>query len=240
MLNEIALAEEIPTSHNAVMKVRSMKRAICQQCLRPLSSCICQWIAPCQNQTEVIVLQHPLEVANAKGSARLLHLSLQRSQLFIGEQFDQQHWSQLLTAPSEFTGLPMQTVLLYPDTADNAADDLQLAPPPAFVLEASGIQPSQIRLIVLDATWRKSRKMLYRNPVLQGLPRFSLSDMPASHYRIRKAHKADQLSTLEATVYALMRLEKTENTYHKLLNAFDGFVEQQLARIPITSNASAD
>ena len=34
--------------------------------------------------------------------------------------------------------------------------------------------PSRLRLIVLDGTWRKSRKMLYRNPLLQQLPRLSL------------------------------------------------------------------
>ena len=179
------------------------------------------------------MLQHPLEVSNAKGSARLLHLSLQHSQLLIGEQFDEQQLLQLIGKPSYLPEMvPVHTVLLYPDTTENDAQDIQTLPAPKFVLETSGVQASQIRLIVLDATWRKSRKMLYRNPVLQGLPRFSLADIPASHYRIRKAHKADQLSTLEATIYALMRLENAEDEYLRLLDAFDGFVGQQLAHIP--------
>lgn len=87
--------------------------------------------------------------------------------------------------------------------------------------------------MIIDATWRKSRKMLYLNPLLQTLPRLSLEQMPASHYRIRKAHKPDQLSSLEACAYALMRLENDEHKYRCLLQAFDGFVDQQLGSIPV-------
>ena len=50
-----------------------LKRLICPVCLRPQSTCICQWIMPPAHQVEVVLLQHPLEVNNAKGSARLLH-----------------------------------------------------------------------------------------------------------------------------------------------------------------------
>ena len=88
--------------------------------------------------------------------------------------------------------------------------------------------PSRLRLIVLDGSWRTSRKMLYRNPQLQQLPRLSLQDMPASHYLIRKAHRPDQLSTLEATCAALMQLESSAEQFQPLLTAFDGFVAQQL------------
>ena len=34
--------------------------------------------------------------------------------------------------------------------------------------------------------------MLYLNPALQALPRFTLRAMPPSHYTIRKAHAPDQ------------------------------------------------
>ncbi len=49
------------------------KRARCPACLRAASSCICRWIAPVAHAVDVLILQHPLEVHNAKGSARLLH-----------------------------------------------------------------------------------------------------------------------------------------------------------------------
>ena len=52
--------------------------------------------------------------------------------------------------------------------------------------------------------------------------------MPASHYLIRKAHRPDQLSTLEATCAALAQLEGSAEQFQPLLTAFDGFVAQQL------------
>jgi DTW domain-containing protein YfiP len=110
-------------------------------------------------------------------------------------------------------------VLLYP-----ATDDLA----PALDADLMA-QPDRLRLVVLDATWRKSRKMLYVNPELQGLPRLALHDVPASAYRIRKAHAPHQLSTLEAAALALAQLEGDADAYRPLLQAFDGFVQQQAA-----------
>lgn len=201
------------------------KRLACTTCLRPQSACICQWITPMAHAVEVLILQHPLEVDNAKGSARLLHLSLPRSRLVAGEVFDLQT---LLTAPFEpgaGAGSPKQTILLYPDTPQDKA--LGMPAPPALA-PALLRDPSQLRLIVLDGTWRKSRKMLYLNPLLQKLPRLALQNMPASHYLIRKSHKPDQLSTLEATCAALVQLEGRVEQFQLLLTAFDGFVAQQL------------
>jgi DTW domain-containing protein YfiP len=71
--------------------------------------------------------------------------------------------------------------------------------------------------------------MLYLNPLLHALPRLALRDLPASSYRIRKAHQPDQLSTLEATCAALSQLEGDAERLAPLLRAFDGFVAQQWA-----------
>ena len=115
----------------------------------------------------------------------------------------------------------IQPLLLYPSTSE----DGNIAIPPVFMQPADNLAV-QYRLVVLDGTWRKSRKMLYLNPLLQQLPRLPLSDPSASHYRIRKAHKPDQLSTYEATCYALMQLENETEKYLPLVTAFDGFVDQ--------------
>jgi DTW domain-containing protein YfiP len=179
---------------------------------------------------EVLILQHPLEVAQAKGSARLLHLSLHKSYLVTGEVFEAPTLQALLTAPFEPQSddtQPRQTLLLYPDTP--LESDLPLVSPP--LLEARHLDhPSKLRLVVLDGTWRKSRKMLYLNPLLQQLPRLALRDLAPSHYLIRKAHRPDQRSTLEATCAALAQLEGDNGQFAPLLDAFDGFVAQQANR----------
>jgi DTW domain-containing protein YfiP len=197
------------------------QRPICLTCLRPLSACLCRWITPIFPEIEVVVLQHPLEVSNAKGSARLLHLSLAGSRMVTGEAFVEDELQGLLHGAQG--ARQRQPVLLFPETLEEKS--LGLAAPPA--LDHSLLADSQgIRLIVLDGTWRKSRKMLYLNPLLQSLPRLALSDMAPSRYRIRKAHKPDQLSTLEACCHGLMQLESAPHKYAALLDAFNGFVEQ--------------
>lgn len=155
-----------------------------------------------------------MEVDHAKNTARLLHLSLPGSRMLVGEEFDE---ARLREAMAE----PKYTVLLYPpDVYEGHA-----MPAP---LDAEQLRdPAKVRLVVLDGTWRKSRKMLHQSPLLQGLPRLSLEDAPPSGYAIRKAHKPGQLSTLEATCAALAQLEGDPQKYQPLLKAFDGFVAQQ-------------
>lgn len=183
------------------------RRALCTQCGRPLTACLCRWVRTCDNKVPVLILQHPLEVTQAKGSARLLTLSLARNTVLVGEQFDPAVLEALLSR---------HCALLYPGA-------------PGEPLPTGPLDPPE-QLVVLDSTWRKSRKMLYLNPALQALPRVVLHDPPSSRYRIRKAHGPQQLSTLEATCRALQQLERRAQPYDELLAAFDGWVADQSAR----------
>ena len=204
------------------------RRLACPACLRPQSACICRWVTPVTQAVEVLILQHPLEVDNPKGSARLLHLSLPRSRLVTGEVFD------LPALLADLPGSAKLNLLLYPETPQNQPPGItprQLAP---------GVpnDPARLRLVVLDGTWRKSRKMLYNNPLLLQLPRLALEDVGVSHYLIRKAHRPDQLSTLEATCAALAQLNGGAAPLQPLLAAFDGFVAQQMGYRSLRSTGS--
>ncbi|HZW20304.1 tRNA-uridine aminocarboxypropyltransferase [Noviherbaspirillum sp.] len=200
------------------------KRLVCARCIRPQRTCICHWCTPTAHAVEVLILQHPLEVDHAKGSARLLNLSLPNSRLLVGEAFDDHELQALLHSPFTPGAHRKHAILLYPDTPEGTG-----MAQPAVPADVPWAEPEKLRLVVLDATWRKSRKMLYANPPLQSLPRLALRDAPPSQYLIRKAHGMHQLSTLEATCYALMQLERDRNKYAPLLNAFNGFVAQQLS-----------
>ena len=194
-------------------------RPTCPRCLRPLATCICRFATPTPTACEVLILQHPLEQHHAKNSARLLHLSLPGSRLGVGEAFDDVALQALM--PDD-----KYTVLLYPPT--DYADHTAAAP-----LNAARLGDLQkARLVVLDATWRKSRKMLHQSPALQRLPRLALDEVPTGRYAIRKAHAPGQLSTLEATCAALAQLEGNAARWQPLLAAFDGFVAQQQGLVP--------
>lgn len=197
----------------------STRRAQCGRCLRPARACICHWIQPTPNEVDVLILQHPQEVGQAKGSAKLLQLSLAHCEMLAGETLDSQWLHDCLHRPTR-DGRAAVPVLLYPDTPS--------APAPHNTAMAS-TPLAALRLVVMDGTWRKSLKMLHLNPALQRLPRLALRETGPSRYLIRKAHKPDQLSTLEATCAALAQLEGHADRYAPLLTAFDEMVRAQLA-----------
>ncbi|WP_311222423.1 MULTISPECIES: tRNA-uridine aminocarboxypropyltransferase [unclassified Acidovorax] len=214
----------------------STRRLRCVACLRPGATCLCDVAAPVAHQAEVLILQHPLESSHAKGTARLLHLCLPRSRLEVGEVFDVESLQRWLAAPWDGAALDtppdigQRTVLLYPPSPPDPALPL-IAPPPLPPAWLAG-DPAALRLVVLDGTWRKSRKMLYLNPLLQQLPRLLLPDLPAPRYRIRRAHAPHQLSTLEATCTALAHVEGSADRYAPVLDALEVFMARQSARVP--------
>jgi DTW domain-containing protein YfiP len=215
-------------AHHLPVAQDQAHRPVCAQCLRPQRTCICHWITPTAHQVEVVVLQHPLEVHQAKGTGRLLHLSLPHSVLVVGETFDDATLHAYIRGPLHgcyALQTPLNTLLLYPESESGPQRSTAAASATTAALQ--GADPSRLRLIVLDATWRKSRKMLHTNPLLQALPRLELQDLAPSQYSIRKAHQLDQRSTLEASCAALAQLEGNTERYAPLLQAFEGFVAQQ-------------
>jgi DTW domain-containing protein YfiP len=156
--------------------------------------------APLAVRTELVVLQHPAEAGHAKNTAAFLTLGLRpAARLLRGEVFDP-----VLAGPA--------TALLYPGGARSAVD------------------PASIdRLILLDGSWRQSRRLLAANPWLAALPRLPLPPQP-SRYAIRRAHRPGQLSTLEAGLHALAQLEGSPDRFAPLWAAFDEFVRTSLSR----------
>lgn len=193
------------------------RRATCSQCLRPQRTCLCYAVKACATVNQVLILQHPEEASHAKNTARLAHLCLPNSRLLLGEQFDADKLAKALIEP--WQGAPAHPRLLYPS---RNAKTVQAAAPPG----------QAIRLVVIDATWRKSRKMLYLNPCLAALPRYALAGDVSSQYAIRKAHHANQLSTLEAIAHALSEIESEPTLLTPLWTAFDALLIQNRNFLP--------
>lgn len=185
------------------------KRSLCPHCLKPQARCLCDYIVPTANTIFSLILQHPNEAGHPKNTGELLHRSLRNSELQVGENF----------TPASLDAYLDNAILLYPSETE---EDLEKQTPPE--------EPNT--LIILDATWRKSRKMLHLNPQLARLPRVSLTDEKESAYRIRSAKHQHQLSTLEASCYALQQLEQNPDRYQPLLDAFAQYMDKLVSFDP--------
>ncbi|MEX1197618.1 MAG: tRNA-uridine aminocarboxypropyltransferase [Pseudohongiellaceae bacterium] len=174
-------------------------RRHCPRCRRPEVVCYCSLIRPVDNRWPVHILQHPRESGHAVGTARIAALSLTRCGLDILQQ--------------SFSPSPGD-VLVYPGADARPLEEL------------TGESPH--RLLFLDASWRKSRRMLHEQPALAALPRYCLTDAPPSRYRIRREPERGFLSTVEAVVLALETLEREPGRYHSLLQVMDWMIDQQI------------
>ena len=195
----------------------------CPRCLRAACICACVQLpgVPVACAVELLILQHPREQREPKGTARLLHLAVAGSRLLVGERWPR--------PPDEGREGPLRReLLLYPPTPDAPG----LATPPA--LDAAWLQsPHLLRLVVVDGTWRKSLRMLHESAWLQSLPRCSLAAPPASRYAaIRRARGLQQRSTFEAAVLGLQTLVADPQALSPLWPVFDAFVQSQARRVP--------
>ncbi|QXH45577.1 DTW domain-containing protein [Pseudomonas xanthosomatis] len=189
-----------------------MPRPRCERCQRPLAHCLCPLIPSLASRTRVVLLQHPSETSHALNTARLAALGLRNAELRVGEVFDD--LQALLATPG------YRPALLFP------GDEAEVLQPYA----QSDDLP--LMLIVPDGTWRKARKMLYLNPLLDALPRVTLGQVTPSRYRLRKAPEPGALSTIEAVVQGLNVLE-APGSFDELLRPFEALIEGQIGAMGV-------
>lgn len=191
-----------------------MARRLCAQCQRPICACICAFISKTYNKTPVLVLQHPSEVKQSKGTVALLQRSLHSCRVLIGEDFSDN--DELIDLLAQNQGL-----LLYPG---EQAQDLLLSVHQCDEEDSQSIERKPPLLIILDGTWKKAYRMYRLSKNLHSLTQVCLPDVIANKgkYLIRKVAKKNALSSLEATCYALALLEgelATSFTDNKVLEA---------------------
>jgi len=190
-----------------------MSRAFCYQCHRARVACLCGRIEKQPNDIRIIVLQHPDEVNNSKGTGIIAELGLQKYQKWVSEDFSQH--KELISFIAENAA---NTAILYPL---QDADELREG---SAIFELSNIE----NLIVIDATWRKAKKIWELQPLLAKLQCLSLTNAQVSNYRIRKVPKDGYLSSIESVVFALRALEGRRQAYQPLLDLFTEMVDYQI------------
>ena len=189
-----------------------MARAACARCGMHPNTCACDECERVDNSQRVVVLQHPSEVSHSKGTVRVLRQCLARIDVLVGEDqtsFARQGLEGLLSKT--------RTGLLFPSADSQPVE--------------GGATSDIHQWLVLDGTWRKAAKILHLNPQLTQLPCFHFADPPVSQYRIRKAPRAGQLSTLEAVAH-LLTLTEPDTDIAPLLNAQEALVRKRLAFVP--------
>jgi DTW domain-containing protein len=162
----------------------------CQRCLLLSAFCICEVIGPAApSQPEVLIVRHHWEAFKSTGTARLAGLALSNLRIvdMVAEHPE-----------------PVREVL-------RSLTDAWLLYPGGSPAER-GVARRPQTLVVLDGTWRQTRKMLRRLPELSRLPRFSLAPPPSGEARprLREAPSADARSTLESIADALAELDSPE------------------------------
>ncbi|PKH06874.1 tRNA-uridine aminocarboxypropyltransferase [Moritella sp. Urea-trap-13] len=202
------------------------KRKKCTVCDKALAACICQHITKIDSVIELIILQHPGEVKNAIGTARILNLSLPQCQIIVGENFtDNAQLNDILNDPTR------QCFLLYPSedsiAAENLADKVNRS------MENEGLDANINRtFILLDGTWRKAFKMYQSSINLHTLSAVRLNAEQQSQYTIRQTSIEGGLSTVEAGFLLLATLEQDKEKYQPLLTAFEYMINFQIAQMP--------
>ncbi|MCP4986622.1 MAG: DTW domain-containing protein [Colwellia sp.] len=216
-----------------------MSRILCSNCHRPERGCICSFITEIDNNIHIVVLQHPSEVSQTKGTIALLAKSFRSCQVLIGEDFSQDEC--FLQVMEQY-----RPVLLYPgDQAkiltDGGVSQLSETLPD---LNKSEEKDKPLCLVVLDGTWKKAYRMYMVSSNLHQLMQVCLPDELANsgQYHIRKVAKKNALSSLEASCYALALLEEGSDTfnislenagkYQPLLDKFQQFNQFQLSFRP--------
>lgn len=181
-----------------------LNREYCPFCSKPKKVCICQWLTKIDNEHHITVLRHTSEKKHALNTAGILSKCLTNLTLMDGETFN----------PSIFSS-PSDTYLVYPGEHSCSIEELKFSPVTSFIL--------------LDGSWKKTNKILFKNNWLEKFPRVRLPVKP-SRYFLRK-QKKQGFSTLEAACELLSFLEQDCYKYQPVLNCLDKFMQLQAGYI---------
>lgn len=158
----------------------------CPRCWIRVAFCICPEVPQVATRTEIILVRHEREAWKSTGTARVALQALTHARLLeYGE--DGSATDDALRAMGEGSHV------LFPDVGAEVTAHAPVEPPK--------------RLVVLDGTWRQTRRMLKRLPSLDAAPRLKLPPKFLAPLRLRESQDPMGRSTLEAIADAVELLE---------------------------------
>lgn len=171
------------------------RSAVCAHCFRPKEACFCGKVTPFDNHLRIVILQHPREQFKELNSARLAHMLLKNSSIFVGLSWPNfKKVAGIDEVPSQWGVL-----FLKPDREKTAAPLSVMNRKKQPVADTSFLKG----IIALDGSWKQSKALWWRNSWLLKLNRISLSP---GHPSLRPQVKNEGLSTIEAIAFILEHL----------------------------------
>lgn len=152
----------------------------CHLCYLKVELCLCARIPRVATRFGLVLLRHSREAPKSTNTARIAALALPQAQLWSYDGPTPELDATLRALPAPW--------LLFPD-----GEPLQPGAPGT--------------LVVLDGTWRQTRRMFSRVEALQTLRRVSLPPPRIDRERLRRAPSPEGVSTLEAIAAAVALLE---------------------------------
>lgn len=190
----------------------------CFKCFKPKSVCLCKYTKELKTGIKFIFLMHPKEFRRQRtGTGYLAHTCLVDSEVIVGLDFEKnERLMQLLNDDKYY---PM---LMYP------GEDAKNTSVPGFLPD--GKIPL---IIILDATWFCSRKMIQHNQFLMKLPKLSFCGSYRSIFTFKREPSPECVSTIECCYYIIKEFQQAglaprELDPEPLMDVFKAMIKLQL------------
>jgi DTW domain-containing protein len=199
-----------PQSHNSYHRLRQACLATatrefnargksvlrCEYCQLAQKACICTWKPVGKISCEFILLMHREELFKPTNTGRLIaDVFPDQTRAFCWSRTEPD--PELIQLMRDPTRLPL---IVFPDETrvhsfeKNAAENLPFS---------EMVSDRLVSFILLDGTWKQSGRMFHLSRWLDELSTFSLTDVRAGDYAVRKSHQQEYVSTAEAAAACL-------------------------------------
>ena len=188
-----------------------MKRSICNRCLYPNVTCVCDAITEQTLLFNVVIFQHPKETKHAKNTARLAKLVAPNINIIQTDDDDE--------------------IKLFDDSLNKETSIVLFPNENSRSLEMS-IKEKSINtenslfetLILIDGSWKQAYGIWKSMHILHDLRSYHFSSPPEQQYSIRQTKKPQQISTLEAIAYtAKLRGFDGSEHFYKVLSKLKSY-----------------
>ncbi len=186
--------------------------------------CLCAELPTVASRIRILVVRHVRELRKPSGTVRIAALALPALEIvdYRDEPGD--------SAPAWIAGSDSVRDGAHARSPERVAEEIAARPGACLLFptgrEAGALAEPPQTLVVLDGTWRQTRRMYQRIAGLAALPALRLPEAAAQMRRLREAHGA-QRSSLEAIGEALTALGD-EAAGAALLALHARFVERSL------------